>query len=118
MVIHLANAFVGGGGANIASGFFASVVGGDNNIASGHGAAILGGSGNNDGGNPYVGIYGCNVAGLPLAAGNGGFFVNELVIQDVAVATTPGMFAGLQAGQVYTNVAAGAPFLGRPLYIV
>lgn len=65
----------------------ASIFGGQNNQVSGNCSAILGGSGNTDGGNPFVGIFGNGVVGLPLIGGNGVFFVNELVIQNIPVIT-------------------------------
>ena len=82
------------------------------NCVSGSCSVVLGGSGNNDGGYNYVGIFGCNVTGVVA----NGFHVNEVVIQDIPVVNAVG-FLGLVQGQLYTNVAYPAAFLGRPIYI-
>ena len=94
----------------------ASIFSGYNNQVSGSCSSILGGENNNDNGNPYTGIFGTGVNGLPLAAGNGGFFVNEMVIQNIPVITAATFFT-LLPGEVYTTGPVGSPFMGRPLFI-
>jgi hypothetical protein len=78
-------------------------------------SSILGGSGNNDGGFPYTGMFGNGLNGAPIAGGLGGVFVNQLVMQNVAVG--PAGYAGIPIGGLYTPVAPGTGYLASPIYI-
>lgn len=110
--------YLGGGRNNIlaAGAIFGSIFSGDNNTVSGAHSPILGGLNNNDNGNACVGIYGTGVNGLALIGGFGGFFVNELVIQNIPVVTA-GTYGSMQLGQVYTTVPPGSGFAMSPLFI-
>jgi len=109
---------IGGGESNTihAGTNHSSIFGGSNNQVSGNCSAILGGINNNDGGYPYTGIFGVGVTGLPLAAGNGGFFVNELVIQNIPVITAL-TYSSLQAGELYTDTPPGLGYKMSRVYI-
>ena len=63
---------------------FNFIGGGVNNQVLGSCSAILGGSGNNDGGLPYVGIFGCNITGVTTCA----FHANQFVAQNMYNATS------------------------------
>ena len=93
-----------------------SIFSGNGNNVSGSCSSILGGSGNNDNGNPWTGIFGNAVNGLALAAGLGGFFVNELVIQNIPVITA-GTFFTMKPGELYTTAPSGSGFMLSPLFI-
>ncbi len=88
-----------------------------NNTISSPCASIIGGAGNNiPAGLPNAHIIGSGITAAALPAGNGGLFVNELVIQNIPAVTLL-TYPLLQPGQLYT-VVAGAGFTNRPVYVV
>lgn len=109
---------VGGGQANtICAGTnHSSIFSGNGNIVSGSCSSILGGSGNNDNGFPYTGMYGNGLIAAAVPGAPSSFWVDTLVAPNIPVVNAI-TFIGLPFGALYTNVAAGAPFLGRPIYV-
>lgn len=81
-----------------------SFVGVYKNTVAANYSAILGGSGNNDGGNPYVGIYGQNITNTC----SGYFHVNSLIAQNIqptSGGTAPPL--GALPGTLYYVVVGG-----------
>ena len=77
---------------------FNFIGGGVNNQVLGSCSAILGGSGNNDGGLPYVGIFGCNITGAVACT----FHANNYFINNACLVSAGG-HGTLPAGSVYVD---------------
>jgi len=99
-----------------------SIFSGYGNLLTTSCSAILGGANNTDNGYACTGIFGANILPhpllTPLVSGLGGFYVNEMTLQNAYLVPSGGCYLlCVKPGQTYTDIAPGTGYLSSQLYI-